>query len=210
MIACLPVLGAMEVNCYAWIDEETGHGFLIDPGAQGKDLAEHCRNQGWIIERILLTHGHFDHIGGIADFRKEFDVPVWIHREGEAYLTRPALNLSSVFGQEITVRDARYFRHGNLIALDARPSRALRVIHTPGHTPDSVLLYDEERGTAFSGDTVFRGAHGNDQLPGGDGVRLLQSIRRRVLTLPEETKLYPGHGEETSVGAEKPLYVPIN
>ena len=94
MIACLPVKGYFEVNCYVWVDDETGHGFLIDPGAQGHILMQFCRDRGWIIEKILLTHGHFDHFGGIASIWEEERMDVYIHEAGEAYLTDPRLNLS--------------------------------------------------------------------------------------------------------------------
>ena len=207
MIARVPVMGRMEVNCYIWTDDETGHGFLIDPGAQGRALAALCREKGWTIESILLTHGHFDHIGGIADFCAELPVPVRIHEEGIAYLRDPRMNLSRRIPPEITVEDAETFRDGAFLALQARPERGLRVIHTPGHTRDSVLLYDEEQGIAFSGDTIFRGSRGNDSFPGGDGRQLLRSIRERVLSLPEDTVLYSGHTEETTVKEERSLYL---
>lgn len=207
MIVCLPVEGFLEENCYVWVDEKTGHGFLIDPGAQGGEIWDQCTERGWIIERILLTHGHFDHIGGIDAIRARQEIPVWIHENGIDYLRNPRLNLSAYFGKEITVDRVRTFRDGDLFRLQADPSRFLRVIHTPGHTPDSVLFYDEAEGTAFTGDTIFQGNRGNDTFPGGDGKLLLKSIRERVLTLPGETRLYSGHSGPTTVAAERPLYL---
>lgn len=177
MIACVPLSGYIEVNCYLWVDDETKHGFLIDPGAQGNELMELCREKGWIIEKILLTHGHFDHIGGIAAIREKADIPVYIHEAGEAYLTDTHLNLSRYHGEEITVRGAKHFRDGDIFRLESDPEWSLQVIHTPGHTPDSVLFYDQRQGIVFSGDTIFKQAHGNDRFPGGDGRQLLQSIR---------------------------------
>ena len=207
MIACLPVKEFLEVNCYAWVDEETGHGFLIDPGAQGRGLLSICRSQNWTIEKILLTHGHFDHIGGIAAIREEQEIPVWIHENGLAYLADPKLNLSRYWSGDITVAGAHLFRDGDLLSLEAKPARSLRVIHTPGHTRDSCVFYDAAQGIAFTGDTIFQGARGNDQFPGGDGNQLLRSIREKVLTLPAETVLYSGHSEPTTVHDEKPLYL---
>lgn len=208
MIACLPVRGYLEVNCYFWGNDRTGHGFLIDPGARGKELLSLCKTRGWVVEKILLTHGHFDHIGGIAAIRETEEIPVFIHEQGLAFLGNPSLNLSHFMGGAFTVPDARTFRDGDVFALENDPAWSLKVIHTPGHTPDSVLLYDEARGTAFSGDTVFRGSRGNDRLPGGDGALLLRSIREKVLALPEDTVLYSGHSEPTTVREEKPLYLP--
>lgn len=209
MIRCLPVRGFMEVNCYLWGDEETRHGFLIDPGARGEDLLDCCEDQGWVIEKILLTHGHFDHIGGIAAIRKKKEIPVLIHEAGLCFLADPRLNLSAFFGGPFTVPDALSFRDGARFSLESNPAFTLQVIHTPGHTPDSVLFYDEPRKEALTGDTIFLGSRGNDRFPGGNGELLLRSIRERVLTLPEDTRLYSGHSDPTTVRAEKPLYLPI-
>ncbi|MBQ9263952.1 MAG: MBL fold metallo-hydrolase [Clostridia bacterium] len=206
MIARVPVKGYFEVNCYVWVDDESKHGFLIDPGAQGHELMQLCREQGWIIEKILLTHGHFDHIGGIAAIREEADIPVYIHEAGKVYLADTHLNLSRYCHCDMTVHNAKYFRDGDIFCLDSNPSSFLRVIHTPGHTPDSVVFYDEEHSTAFVGDTIFKGSRGNDQYPGGNGRLLLQSIRQRILILPNETRLFSGHSDETTVGAEKIHY----
>ena len=207
MIACLPVTGAISVNCYVWVDDATGHGFLIDPGAQGHALMALCREKGWTIEKILLTHGHFDHIGGIAAIREERDIPVYIHENGEAWLRDPYLNLSDDVPPRITGEGAKHFTDGAVFALEADPEKKLRVIHTPGHTPDSVIFYNEEEGFAFTGDTIFKASRGNDQFPGGDGRLLLRSIRERILTLPEETVLYSGHSDATTVGAEMRYYL---
>ena len=206
MVICLPLQGLLEVNCYLYADEASRHAFLIDPGARGEELCAWIRHQGWIIEKILLTHGHFDHIGALETLHGRDGIPVWIHEEGRAYLEDPALNLSQRFRRPIVFRGAQCFRDGQTFSLEAAPGYSLRVIHTPGHTPDSVLFYDEGQGFAFSGDTVFQGARGNDTFPGGNGAQLLKSIRERVMTLPGDTLLYPGHGPATTVAAEAPLY----
>ena len=206
MIIRLHLQGILDVNCYLYADKKTKHGVLIDPGAQGEELLIWIKKEKYVIEKILLTHGHFDHIGGLEMLGTREGIPVWIHEAGADWLTDPRLNLSARFLQKITYEGAHYFHDGDLIALEANPDYALRVISTPGHTPDSVLLYDEKRGFAFSGDTIFQGSRGNDTFPGGDGEQLLRSIRERVLTLPGETVLYPGHGETTTVENEKRWY----
>jgi len=203
----VPVKGYFEVNSYFWIDERTGHGFLIDPGAQGAELAELIREQGWTIEKILLTHGHFDHTGGIEALRRELDIPVYIHENGAAYLEDTRLNLSAYSGEHVVVRDAHYFQDGAVFALAGHASPMLTAIHTPGHTPDSTNFYDAEDGIAFVGETIFKGGPGTDQYPGGNQRQLVRSIIQRILTLPENTTLYSGHSDKTTVGAEKRLYI---
>ena len=197
------VQGYFSVNCYFYVDENTGHGFLIDPGAQGEELAALIRREGWEIEKILLTHGHFDHIGGIEALRWELDLPVFIHEAGKAYLEDGFLNLSTPCGETILVRDAELFRDGELFTLKGHAQPVLRAIHTPGHTPDSTVFFDAESHVAFVGDTIFKGTVGATHYPGGNARTLAQSIRERVFTLPEDTVLYSGHSEPTTVRAEK-------
>ena len=207
MIICIPVRGYMEENCYLWVNEKTRHGFLIDPGAEGSRLLDYCAENEWIPEAILLTHGHFDHIGAVEEIHARLNIPVRIHEAGLAFLADPKLNLSHYCAGDIVLRNAAAFRDGDTLSLKNDPAYVLRVIHTPGHTPDSSVFYDAARGTAFVGDTIFRGSRGNDRLPGGDGALLLRSIREKVLALPPETILYSGHSEPTTVGAEGPLYL---
>ena len=201
-----PVKGYFTVNCYFLIDEDTGHGFLIDPGAQGEALVQIIRSKVWTIEKILLTHGHFDHTGGIEAIRRELDIPVYIHENGAAYLEDTQFNLSEYCGEHVVVRDAHYFGDGMTFSLDGQTSPVLTAIHTPGHTPDSTTFYDAEDHIAFVGDTIFKGGMGTDQYPGGNHRQLVRSILQRILTLPDNTTLYSGHSEKTTVGVEKRLY----
>lgn len=206
MIYEIPVQGYFSVNCYFLIDDATGHGFLIDPGAEGEALARIIRERGWTIEKILLTHGHFDHTGGIEAIRREVDIPVFIHENGERYLTDPRLNLSHFCGPDVIVRNANFLRDGDTISTHGNAACTLRVLHTPGHTPDSVTFYCAAEQAAFVGDTIFKGGSGTDQYPGGNRTQLTQSIRDRILRLPGDTVLYSGHSEPTRVSEEYPLY----
>ena len=203
----VPVKGYFAVNSYFLIDEDTGHGFLIDPGAQGEALVQIIRSKVWTIEKILLTHGHFDHTGGIEAIRRELDIPVYIHEHGAAYLEDTQLNLSEYCGEHVIVRDVLYFEDGSAFSLEGHVSPVLMAIHTPGHTPDSTTFYDADDGIAFVGDTIFKGGPGTDQYPGGNRRQLVKSIVQRILTLPENTTLYSGHSDKTTVGAEKRLYI---
>lgn len=193
-------------NTYLDIDPETKHGFLIDPGAEPNRIIDAIRPGGFTIEKILLTHGHFDHIGAIDAVREAFGhPPVYIHEAGLRYLSSTFFNLSGPMGRPFTVEGAIPFQDGAVFSLQSNPGVSLRAIHVPGHSEDSTLLYSESGGYAFSGDTVFHGAVGATHFPGGDDAKLASSIRDRVLTLPPETRFYPGHGEPTVLSREIPL-----
>ena len=202
----IQVRGYFEVNSYFLIDEATGHGFLIDPGAQGDELAGIIKHQAWTIEKILLTHGHFDHTGGIDALNRQLDIPVYIHEAGAAYLTDTMLNLSAACGECVVVNGANFFSDGEIFSLNENRD-VLQAMHTPGHMPDSTTFYDAEDGIAFVGDTIFRGSIGTAQYPGGNGYDLVQSIRERIFALPQNTVLYSGHSEPTTVKIESARYM---
>ena len=199
--------GVFLTYCYFAIDEKSGHGFLIDCGAQGREVAGLIRSRGWVIEKILLTHGHFDHTGGIMQLREELDVPVWIHEDGKQYLSDPVINLSREYGRDIVIDDAHCFRDSDVFTLDGNPDEHLEAIHIPGHTRDSSMFHDKKAHTAYVGDTIFKGQPGSWGFPTGDKSLLLDSIRSKIMTLPDETILFSGHSGQTTVGSERGLYM---
>ena len=203
MILTVPVKDVFWTNCYFYADEEAGHCFLIDPGAEGEKLISIAWSNGWVINKILLTHGHFDHTGGIAEIRRKISPPVYAHSLGRKYLTDTTMNLSRLCGRSVIVQDVNYLHDGDILTLSK--THSLRVMHTPGHTEDSITLYDSGRGIAFVGDTIFLGSPGSDKYPGGNTQDLADSISR-ILSLPERTVLYSGHSEPTTVKAERKNY----
>ena len=215
MVYGVQTRGMITENAYFFLDVETNHGFLIDPGSQGAGLWRLAAERGWVVEKILLTHGHFDHIGGVMDLVRAAgedgqSLRIYAHENGEKYLTDPFWNLSQGFGEEIRLQESDvhvdYLAEGEEVKLD-EGSLAVRLIHTPGHTEDSCLWYCEEQAVCFVGDTIFEGGgYGNDRFPGGDGKVLFHSIREKVLTLPENVTLYSGHSGPTTVGREKRYY----
>ncbi|MBR1777120.1 MAG: MBL fold metallo-hydrolase [Alphaproteobacteria bacterium] len=197
------VLDVIETKAYFYIDEQTKHGFLVDPAAEAEKLADMIQKNGWTIEKMLITHGHFDHIGAVEFLHKQLNIPYLAHQNGRDYLQDDRLNLGDYCNRRFNLTEAEYVAEGDEIILTADPKIRLQVIHTPGHTPDSVLYYDAANGTAFVGDTIFKDSYGATHFPGGDFVQLRSSIIQKVFALPENTVLYSGHSEPTTVGAEK-------
>lgn len=206
MIVEVPVKGYFEENCFFYIDDRTKHGFIIDPGAQAKGLLEIIRENQWTIEKVLLTHGHFDHTGAVNELRKALQIPVFAYENADNYLLDTRMNLSSLCGEHVIVRDVNYLKDGDTVSLLSDPRFVLKVIHTPGHTPDSVVYYSAQDHVAFVGDTIFKGAVGNYQYPGGNPEDLQRSIIEKIFTLPDDTVLCSGHSGQTTVGAEKRRY----
>ena len=197
------VADIIETNAYFYIDEKTKHGFLIDPAAQADVLTGIIKENGWTIEKMLITHGHFDHIGAVDELHRQLNIPYTAHQNGKEYLTNGRLNLGDYCNRIFNLTEAEYVQENDEIILDADTSVKLKVIHTPGHTQDSIVFYDAVNNTAFVGDTIFKGSIGATHFPGGDFSQLTRNIREKIFVLPPQTVLYTGHSEPTTVGAEK-------
>ena len=206
MIECMTVGDMIPTNSYFYIDDTTQHGFLIDAGAEGARLAAYAEKHGWTIERLLLTHCHFDHIGGAAEFSTRTGAPIYAAEDSPRYYSDPRWNLSLWGGGSVTLSDVTTFSDREVITLAANPDVALEVRCTPGHTTDSCIFYSARDGVAFVGDTIFCASVGRTDFPGGNTQELWDSIAREVFTLPPETVLYSGHTEPTTVGAEMARY----
>lgn len=203
MIKTLPVTGIFTTNSYFLIDSETKHGFLIDPAAEANKLLNYIKENNLIIEKILVTHSHFDHIGAVKEISKALNIPVYVHEEGKKYIQNTVWNLSCSCGQNITIEATNYIRNNDLIKLEANSNIILRAIHVAGHTLDGVVFYSENEKAAFVGDNIFYGGIGRSDFYGGDLVTLLTQVKHKILTMPEDTVLYPGHGQSTTVRHEK-------
>ena len=174
------VLGPLATNCYIVADPKTGDSCVIDPGADPNRIKDLLRKKGLAPKFVIITHGHGDHIGA----NSKMGLPILIHAADAQYLVNPPASRLLEDGETIEV--------GELI---------LEVIHTPGHTPGSICLKCDEM--IFTGDTLFAEGYGRTDLPGGVEYKLIKSIRERLFTLPDETKVYPGHGPATTIGHEK-------
>ncbi|MDE6049564.1 MAG: MBL fold metallo-hydrolase, partial [Paramuribaculum sp.] len=199
------VQGVFAENTYFYIDESSKSGFLIDPGAQAGLIYDAIVRNGWNIEKILLTHGHFDHFGAAELLREKLVAPIYIYPQDARYLTDTYLNLSENSGQPITVPHYEELRDGEIIRLKANSGFYLKVIATPGHTPGSVTYYSSEEHAAFVGDTLYQHGPGLTNFPGGDRSKLEESIINKILTLPDDTILLSGHSSPITVAEEKRL-----
>ena len=203
MVRQLTVYGVYAENCYFYIDDSTKSGFLIDPGAQAGIIYDTVMRNGWNIEKILLTHGHFDHTGAAEILRTKFTAPIYIYPSDAPYLTDTYLNLSANTGQPVTVTHYEELYDGEIIRLKANSGFTLKVIHTPGHTPGSVTYYSRNDGVAFVGDTLYEHGAGLTNFPGGNPAEIEQSIVNKILTLPPDTILLSGHSSPITVSEER-------
>ena len=206
MIKKVTVKGLNKENSYFYIDSKTSHGFIIDPGYEGEKLLEIIKENEWIIEAILITHGHFDHIGAIEYLRKNLNCEVYAGENAKIYFENPEYNLSYMTGKEIVLNGYEPLKEGEKVALKDNSNFYLEVMETPGHTKDGVVYFNKEEKIAFVGDTIFKGTYGRTDLPGSSEEEIEESIKK-ILSLDKETILYPGHSDETTVKEEIENYV---
>jgi len=197
------ILGAYETNCYVLRNgEDAADCLIVDPGLDAEILIDFLKENKLNPAAVVLTHGHSDHIAGLALLREQFaGIKVFIHEMDAPMLTDPRANLSLLSGMRFHTKPEDVVLQENDTIEQAGVK--LVVIHTPGHTPGGISLYSQEDGVAFVGDTLFAGSIGRTDFPGGNTSQLLASVREKLFTLPEETKAYPGHGPATTIAEEK-------
>lgn len=198
-------LGALWTNCYL-IWDENNDGFVVDPGGPAEAVEDFIRTNDIRIHWIVLTHGHSDHLGGIAQLRNLSENGIAIHTDDAECLTNPERNLSAYSDNPIELASAeRLLNDGDKLKIG---KMTLDVIHTPGHTPGGICIIVSEGDTKFllSGDTLFARSIGRSDLPGGDELVLTDSLRK-LTVFPDSLRVFPGHGPETTIGEER-LYNP--
>ena len=192
-------VGPVCTNCYIINREESTSCLVVDPGDDGEKIASQIHKRGFTCEGILLTHGHFDHITGVSELLSLVGGKVYACEQEKELLMDPQLNVSTMMGYEVALEPEILLQDGQVFEA---AGMTFRVIHTPGHTKGSCCFYAEEDKALFCGDTIFMESVGRTDFPTGNGRELLDSVRNKVLTLPDDVKIYPGHGPETSVGYE--------
>ncbi|SHJ23843.1 MBL fold metallo-hydrolase [Lutispora thermophila] len=192
-------LGIYQANCYIIWDEGSKKAAVIDPGGDFEELNEFVESNQLSVQYVLLTHGHGDHIGAVAQTREKYKAEVMIHKDDYDMLKNKNKNYSNQMGyKDIELEADKKLEDGDVINLG---SIKMEIIHTPGHTKGSICIkYDN---IVFSGDTLFAGSIGRTDLGGGSFEDIIDSITNKLLTLPDNTEIYPGHGPSTTIGVEK-------
>ncbi len=188
-------------NCSVIGDEVSHEALVIDPGDDIGEIVSILERHHLKVKMIVITHAHIDHIGGAAKLRKLTGAPVYMHEADKMLSDR--LDMQAAWlgmetpedpGIDVAAQEGDILRAGSLEA---------QVLHTPGHTPGSISLYMPAESLVLAGDTLFQGSVGRTDLPGGDAAQIARSIRGKLYTLPENTVVVPGHGENTSIGEER-------
>ena len=197
MIIRRVVVGMWRANCYIVGSENTLQGLIIDPGDEPEDILVEVKKTGLDIKLLVATHGHIDHIGAIGILKRSLGAEVAIHEDDASALQGDGRFFwGRHFGPPM--RADRLLKHGDTIDIaDLR----FQVINTPGHTYGGICLYGH--GVLFTGDTLFRHSIGSSGIGTGTRAELLDSITRRLMVLPDETIVYPGHGSPTTIGEER-------
>ncbi|HEX4228085.1 MAG TPA: MBL fold metallo-hydrolase [Bryobacteraceae bacterium] len=196
----LPV-GLLQCNCSIFGDEDTHEAIVVDPGAEIERILSALKKHQLTVKAIVITHGHIDHVAGAEKLRRHTGAPVYLNEQDREQLAAlgvqadwlgidrpeaPDIDVPAVEGSTLKLGGSEF-----------------HIMETPGHTRGSICLFVPQEGKLIAGDTLFRNSIGRTDLPGGDSRAILQSIKTRLLDLPEETIVIPGHGANTTIGTEK-------
>jgi len=194
------VMGYVQTNCYFVYDEEKKSAIVFDPPGDGEGIYNSLKAHDISVAAIFLTHGHFDHIMGVNELRNASGAKVYASKYEEDVLLSSHLNVSDQIGRAYTVKADVLLDDEETVEI---AGMKVKMISTPGHTKGSCCYYFEDAGYLVAGDTLFAGSCGRTDLPTGSGGMLDRSIKEKLMRLPDEVKLYPGHGESSTIGHER-------
>ncbi len=194
-------VGPLQCNCTILADEEAGEAIVIDPGDEIGRIERWLQGRGLKLRQILITHAHIDHVGGALQLKRSTGAPIFMNENDISLLRMMSMQAAwlGVAPPETAPPDES-LREGQTVGLDRFPAQ---VLHTPGHTQGSICLHFASMKLLAAGDTLFAGSIGRTDLPGGNYPQIIDSIRSKLLALPDETRVLPGHGPETSIGQER-------
>ena len=198
------MVGPVQTNCYFAINKETKEALIIDPGEEAARLMQQIREQGLTVAAILLTHGHFDHAGAAEELSALCNAPIYAHEAEKETLESEQLNACWMIGRKETYRADLFVKDEQELDL---AGFHIRVLFTPGHTKGGCCYYFPYENVVFSGDTLFQMSVGRTDLAGGSMSQIVRSIQEKLMPLPEQTVVYPGHGEATTIETER-MYNP--
>lgn len=198
------MIGPVQTNCYFAVNEETSETLVIDPGAKAGKLAEMIEEEKLNPVAILLTHGHFDHAGAAEELAEKFDIKIYALENERETLENPDLNLSGWEGKKRAYRADCFLRDEEEIDL---AGFHIRVFHTPGHTVGGCCYFFPYQNAVFSGDTLFAQSVGRTDFPKGSMSELVRAVKEKLMVLPDDVDVYPGHNRITTIGTER-MYNP--
>ena len=191
-----------EQNCSLVICEQTKTAAIVDPGGDVDRILKIVDQQGVNVDKVILTHGHLDHVGGTEELANKLNVPIVGPEKEDQFWLEQLESQSQMFGFPITpsFQPSRWLQEDEIVEVG---NIKLKVLHIPGHTPGHIALLDEQSNQVIVGDILFNGGIGRFDFPRGNQMQLLTGIKEKLLTLPGETIVYPGHGPTTTIGREK-------
>lgn len=194
-------LGPLQTNCYLVACDETMETAVIDPSWDGRRIASLASERGYIITHILLTHTHFDHVGGLAELKEETNAPIYSHPDALEMLAH-APNAAAAYNLQMPAppEATKMLAEGDVVEIG---NLKLEVLFTPGHAPGHLSFYVPEHSVIFDGDVLFQRSIGRTDFPGCDHPTLMKNIREKLLVLPDDTAVLSGHGPATTIGQEK-------
>lgn len=193
------VVGLIEENTYAVINR-ANKALIIDPGAEADKIIAWIQDNQWEVEAILLTHCHYDHIGALDKLRAQYGIKAYVHPIEASFIGDPSKNLSLFASQPLVQQDAEF--EWQSMGEQQVGSFTFSIAHTPGHSPGHVIYVFRDDQFVIAGDTVFKGTIGRTDIPAADSATLLENIEKEIAHLNPVFRIYPGHGDETTVGKE--------